>query len=1617
MSKLRKCKRVAALGLAFAVAFTSTGFGSLGVNPVIAYAAETNAYAPSVTTHGASYADGTVTFFTNAEDAFYGQTDWLWYKEYPSYEAAVENHIKNGKNFIEGVGATKLEPNADNTQKSVAVSVSSETKAVLYYLNAGAGHGRLDYEHILVIGDAASTPSETQPANPDTQETGSILNADGTVNFKNATASTFVSSRDANGWGNDRNVAFTLEADRATITADSFGGNAWAVQWQLKDMTSAADYSALVFDVTAAADGTLKYKPIGDTGMTDIALHAGVNHVELKTDRKTINPFFDLSYAGAGSLLFTNMKFVAAEKDPEPGEVISPDAIDFSALDHSADYVDGGTDVKVTYDGTRIIATGSDWGNDWGADGHWQIQLKEVVDTTEDAEYKVTFTVYSEVERDILVKLGNLRDDNAVYGERTIHVGAGKTKVAVTTNKVVDIDDMMVLFALGTSWGSSQNTLTIDNVVVKKIVPVVVKEGAVNFSKVKTELYVGSDWAGTKATVRANATKAVISAENYGWNGEWGIQYMVYALGLQVGETYTVSADITSSTDKNIFVKLDGSGAIAEKVVLPAGETVNYEKSATITQLGDDKGEGVDKLFFALGQMAGEAAGRAGEITIENLVITDSQGNIVIPADKPKPVVGPEYDFTATDNAEHDYADPGKTKDGYDLIWSDEFDGNYGDAKTDANTGLNLENWAYQLGDGTTDCGNYGWGNNELECYTSDVKNIGVNEDLSGDGVADGLLRITASHEDNPYKYANESAKNYTSARIRTTGPDGALFTNTYGYVEARISLPQTQGAWPAFWMLPESTAIYGGWPVSGEIDILETTGLNTNAACGTLHRGNPNQVYKGSGYVTLDEEIRYFHTYAIDWEPGQIRWIYDGKVIYTANDWYSQKGGAEESLGFDAPFDVPFYTILNLAVDSGRFGGDDNAAIFEGDINMYVDYVRVYQKSEGYVASVIPSASKDVADDWANYAGQNQIAEIAADNLVHIGGGMDDASADMSKWYVANGVNGEATSAVVTDAAGKVWHKISVTNQGGENYSTQLIGHFDLKKGYVYKVSFDAYAAGGFVGQSIIADAKEWKGWSAQNSVACKLGAEPESYEFTFESKEAFDKDRIEFNFGTIGTGDAFISNVRVEIVDPATIGATDASGAHKPLANGSLIYNGKFEQGNNRVGFWNACNGTTLVVPRYTTEDITGADVKVLDVASKTNYEAVADGMKYYERRAQISAKAGVSPAIFQSGLKMLADTYALTFEMYSATDSAVKAAVYTVDENGKLGTEVTSAKAGYAKEDGLKKYTLVLKTTEDIANAALVLSFADGTAVQIDNVKMVGAGQAPEFDTHPVGNATEFTPNNADGGTIVAAVRNDNLVTVSGISSGSNWYSPQLGSTNFDVVVEQTYKVSFDYKFLDSNNNGTFDYCIQENGGSWAFAVPTTTVGAGRAGAGEDGYTHYEYTFTADKTVPNAHLNFGFGLSAANNTAIILRDVNVEVVASAVGDEMESDNDETIADDQFTDVDDSDDDNQGDIDDGNGDDNQGDIDDGKDDDNQGDIDDGNDDDNQGDIDDGNDDDDNQEEIDKPGKPEVSPAVPNLINKIIKTVEKVQQKVEVVVKTVVKTVEKIITKLFGKK
>ncbi|MCU0787904.1 MAG: family 16 glycosylhydrolase [Verrucomicrobia bacterium] len=243
----------------------------------------------------------------------------------------------------------------------------------------------------------------------------------------------------------------------------------------------------------------------------------------------------------------------------------------------------------------------------------------------------------------------------------------------------------------------------------------------------------------------------------------------------------------------------------------------------------------------------------------------------------------------------------------WQLVWNDEFDG----------TAVDPARWSFDIGNG---CPNLcGWGNNELEYYTSRTENVHV---------TNGLLHIVARKEVPQY-----NGYDYTSAKLKTQG----LFSKRYGRFEFRARLPQGQGYWPALWMMPLSSE-YGGWAASGEIDVMENRGSTPNTVGGTLHYGGswPANTYSGASYVLPGGgTVTDFHTYMLEWSTNSFKWYVDGVLYQTQTSWWSANGA------YPAPFDKPFYLIMNLAV-GGNYGGDPNGTtVFPGELQ--VDYVRVY--------------------------------------------------------------------------------------------------------------------------------------------------------------------------------------------------------------------------------------------------------------------------------------------------------------------------------------------------------------------------------------------------------------------------------------------------------------------------------------------------------------------------------------------------------------------------------------------------------------------------------------------------------------------------------------------------
>ena len=244
-----------------------------------------------------------------------------------------------------------------------------------------------------------------------------------------------------------------------------------------------------------------------------------------------------------------------------------------------------------------------------------------------------------------------------------------------------------------------------------------------------------------------------------------------------------------------------------------------------------------------------------------------------------------------------------------ELVWSDEFEG----------TRVDESKWEIQTGTGTDYGLPAGWGNNELEYYQENNATV-----------ADGLLTITARRE-------SVSGYDFTSARLRTLGSGDW----TFGRMEMRARMPVGRGLWPAFWMLPSDPSIYGSWAASGEIDIMEYVGSDPERIVGTIHYGSPwpNNVFSSSEYQLADGSFdQSFHVFAVEWEPGEIRWYVDGIHYGTKTEWFSSGGP------YPAPFDVEFHIVLNLAVGGNLPGAPDSTTSFPQQL--VVDYVRVYQSA-----------------------------------------------------------------------------------------------------------------------------------------------------------------------------------------------------------------------------------------------------------------------------------------------------------------------------------------------------------------------------------------------------------------------------------------------------------------------------------------------------------------------------------------------------------------------------------------------------------------------------------------------------------------------------------------------
>jgi len=257
---------------------------------------------------------------------------------------------------------------------------------------------------------------------------------------------------------------------------------------------------------------------------------------------------------------------------------------------------------------------------------------------------------------------------------------------------------------------------------------------------------------------------------------------------------------------------------------------------------------------------------------------------------------------------------------GWVCIWADEFSGD----------AVDETKWNFEInGDGG--------GNQELQYYIRDNATV-----------SEGILSITAIHEN----YLN---KTYTSSRINTK------YKGDFQYVKVVVSakMPSGVGTWPAIWMMP-TLAEYGGWPDSGEIDIMEYVGYEEDVIHSTIHTERFNHTLGTQiGFSTDIENVETeFHVYELDWYPGHMETYIDGTKTGEFN--YAAAFTSAYAYSECFPFDSPFYLILNLAV-GGTWGGSEGVDAEAFPTSLQVDYVRIYKLDYASIDRETPTTPENI--------------------------------------------------------------------------------------------------------------------------------------------------------------------------------------------------------------------------------------------------------------------------------------------------------------------------------------------------------------------------------------------------------------------------------------------------------------------------------------------------------------------------------------------------------------------------------------------------------------------------------------------------------------------------------
>lgn len=259
------------------------------------------------------------------------------------------------------------------------------------------------------------------------------------------------------------------------------------------------------------------------------------------------------------------------------------------------------------------------------------------------------------------------------------------------------------------------------------------------------------------------------------------------------------------------------------------------------------------------------------------------------------------------------------------IVWSDEFNGPV----------IDRTKWTFETGN------NNGWGNQELEYYTSSLQNAYV---------SNGVLHIVARQQ-------SAGGFSFTSARMKT---QGLYNTPVFGVFEWRAKLPAGVGMWPALWMLGSNFPTVG-WPACGEIDVVENNGATPTWVQGSLHWGTSGEISRTGTYNFISpDSVTNWHTYDLLWKVGTIQFFVDGNLY-------------ETQTGLGSPFNAPYFFIMNLAVGGTYVGQPSSNTNSINNIKagtafpqeMQVDYVRVYENTAPMLISFTPQSDGSLQLSW----------------------------------------------------------------------------------------------------------------------------------------------------------------------------------------------------------------------------------------------------------------------------------------------------------------------------------------------------------------------------------------------------------------------------------------------------------------------------------------------------------------------------------------------------------------------------------------------------------------------------------------------------------------------------